>query len=64
MILINHASEPIKKERLRPMSKARREVSGNEFVEKGGMLHRVKRFGEINGREDHPRARLGFVKPI
>ena len=36
MILKNHASAPIKKERLSPTSKARREASRNEFVEKAG----------------------------
>ena len=37
VIMINHASAPVKKERLSPTSKARREASRNEFVEKGGM---------------------------
>ena len=46
------------------MSKARREASRNKFVEKGGMPDRVKSFREINSREDCPRARPGFVKPI
>ena len=32
-ILINHASAPIRKERLSPTSKARREASRNQFVE-------------------------------
>ena len=36
MILINHASAPIRKERLSPTSKARREASRNKFVEKAG----------------------------
>ena len=64
MILQTHASAPIRKERLSPTSKARREASRNEFMEKGGMPDRVKRFGEINSREDRPRARPGFVKPV
>ena len=64
MILINHTSAPIGNERLSPTSKVRRETSGNEFVEKGEMPDRVKSFREINGREDRPRARPGFVKPI
>ena len=64
MILINHASVPIRKERLNPTSKARREVSRNKFVEKGGMPDRVKSFKEIDSRENRPRARPGFVKPI
>ena len=33
VILINHASAPVRKERLSSMSKARREASRNEFVE-------------------------------
>ena len=64
MILKNHASTPIRKERLSPMSKARREASRNEFMEKGGMPDRVKSFREINSRENRSRARPGFGKPI
>ena len=64
VILISHASAPIKKERLSPTSKATSETSRNKFVEKIGMPDRVKNFGEINSREDLPRARPGFVKPI
>ena len=45
-------------------SKARREASRNEFVEKGGMPDRVKSFREIDSREDRPRARPGFAEPI
>ena len=64
MILINHASAPIRKERLRPTSKARREASLNEFVEKGGMSDGAESFRENDSSEDRPRARPGFVKPI
>ena len=64
VILINHASAPIRKERLSPTSKARREASRNKFVEKGGVPNRVKSCGEIDSRENRPRARPGFVKPI
>ena len=64
MILINHANTPIRKERLSPTSKARREASRNEFMEKGGMPDRVESFREINSREGCPRARPGFVKLI
>ena len=64
VILINHASAPVRKERLSPTSKARRETSRNEFMEKGGMPDRVENFGEINGGQDRPRARPGFVKSI
>ena len=48
MILKNHASAPVREERLSPTSKARREASQNKFVEKSGMPDRVKRFREIN----------------
>ena len=54
----------MKKERLSPTSKARREVSQNKFVEKGGVPDRVKSLGEVDSSENHPRARPGFVKPI
>ena len=64
MILINHASTPVRKERLSPTSKARREASRNKFVKKGGMPDRVKSFREIDSIENRPRARHGFVKPI
>ena len=47
VILIDHRSAPIRNERLSPTSKARREDSGNEFMEKGGMPDRVESFGEI-----------------
>ena len=64
MILINHASAPIRKEKLIPTSKARREASRNEFVEKGGMPDRVESSRKIDSKENRPRARPGFVKPI
>ena len=64
MILINHRSVPIRKERLSPTSKAKREASRNKFVEKGGMPDRVKSCREIDSRQNRPRARPGFVKPI
>ena len=64
VILINHRSAPIRKERLSSTSKARTEASRNQFVEKGGMQDRVKSFREIDSRQDRPRARPGFVKPI
>ena len=64
MILKNHASAPIRKERLSLTIKARREASQNEFVEKGGMPDRVKSIREIDSRQNRSRARPGFVKPI
>ena len=64
MILKDHRNAPIRKERLSPSSKARREANRNKFVEKSGMPYRVKSFREIDSRQDRPRARPGFVKPI
>ena len=64
VILINYTSAPIRKERLNPTSKARREASQNMFMEKGGMPDRVKSFRKISSREDRPRARPWFVEPI
>ena len=64
VILINYTSAPVRKERLSPSSKARRETSRNKFVEKIGMPDRVKSFGEVDSRQNLPRARPGFVKPI
>ena len=64
MILINYASAPIRKERLSPTSKARREASRNQFMEKGGVPYRVKSFREIDDSEDRLRAQPGLVKPI
>ena len=64
MILIKHTSAPIRMERLSSTSKARREASRNEFMEKDGMPDRVESFGEIDIRKGRLRARPGFVKPI
>ena len=64
VILKNHTSAPIRKERLSPTSNTRREASRNQFMEKGGMADRVKSFREVDSRQDCPRARPGFVKPI
>ena len=60
----NYVSAPITKQRLSQTSKASREASRNEFMEKGNMPNRVKSFREIDNREDHLRARPGFVKPM
>ena len=64
VILIDHRSAPIRKGKLSPTRKARREASRNKSVEKGEMPDRVQSFREINSREDRPRSRPGFVKPI
>ena len=64
VILINHASLPIRKERMSPTSKARRKASRNEFMGMGGVPDKVGSFGKINNGENRPRARPGFVKLI
>ena len=64
VILKNHGSAPIRKERLGPTSKARREASRKEFVKKCRTPDRLKSFGEVDSSKNCPRARLGFVKPV
>ena len=64
VILKDHASAPVRKERLSPTSKAKREASRNEFVVKSGMPDRVKSFREIDSKQDRSRTRPLFVKPI
>ena len=64
VILKNHASTPVKTERLRPTSKERRKASRNEFEEKGWMPDRVQSFREVDCSENRPRAQFGFVKRI
>ena len=54
VILKSHASALIKKERLSSTSKARREASRNEFVEKEGVPDRVESFGEIVRSKNRP----------
>ena len=63
VIVINHASAPIRKVRLSPTSKARRKASRNEFMAKGRMPDRVKSFQEVDSREDRPRARPYLLRP-
>ena len=54
LILINLASAPIRKERLSPTSKAKREASRNKFVKKGGVPDRVESFGETDSGHREP----------
>ena len=64
MILKNHTSTSIRKKRLNPTTKARREISRNKFVEKSEAPDRIQSFGEVASSENRPRSRPGFVKPI
>ena len=64
MILINYASAPIRKQRLNPTRKARKDASRNKFVEKGEVQDKVESLEEVDSNENRSRARLGFVKPI
>ena len=64
MILINHASAPIRKERLSPTSKARREASPNRFVENGRVPDRVDSSEEVDSSKNGSRTWPGFVKSI
>ena len=52
------------KEKIESNKYSKREVSQNEFMEKGGVPDRVESFGEINSRKDRPKTRPGFVKSI
>ena len=63
VILKNHTSVPIRNERWSLTSKANREASRNEFMEKGGMPDRVKSFQEINSRKNCPKIGLGLLNP-
>ena len=64
VILINHASAPVRMKRLSPTGKTKREANQIEFMEKGGMPDIVKNFREIVSKKDRPRPQPGFVKPI
>ena len=63
MILKNHTSAPIRKERLSPTSKAKWEASRNKFVEKGGMLDRVENLRKFDNTKNRSRAWLEFINP-
>ena len=64
LILINHASAPVRKKRLSPSSNVRREASWNECVEGSGMPRSVEISREVDRSKDRPKAHLGFVKSI
>ena len=64
VILINHASAPIRKERLSPTSKARKEVSRNEFVAEDRMPDRVKSLRKINTERIVREPGLGLLNPF
>ena len=64
LILKNHASAVIRKEKLSSTNKTNREASRNTFVKKDGMPDSVESLGEVDCSKNRKRARLGFVKPI
>ena len=64
VILKNHASATIRKERLSPTSKARRKASRNKFVKKNRDVRRSQSFTEVDSSKNRQRAALEFVKPI
>ena len=64
MILINHASAPIGKERVRPTSKAKEGASRNKFVEKSRVPDGAKSLREGDRSKNRARVRPGFVIPI
>ena len=64
VILINHASAPIRKERLSQQAKQGGRPAEMSLWKKGEVPDRLKSFGEIDSREDRSRAQSGFVKSI
>ena len=64
MILINHVTAPIRKERLNPTSKAKREACLNDGIEKSRVPDRIESFREVSSRRDRQRPQPGFVKSI
>ena len=65
MILKNHASAPVRKEKLSPTSKARREAKRNKFVKKDGQSDRVEHINiSFDRSKNCPRTRLRFNKSI
>ena len=63
VILIDHRSVPIRKERFSPTSKAKREASRNHFVEKGEMPDRVKSFEKSIADRIVQEPGLGLLNP-
>ena len=64
VILMNHASTPIRKKRLSPTSKARREASRNEFVEKGRIPNKVESYQESIVDRIVQEPSLGLLNPF
>ena len=64
VILMNHASAPIRKKRLSLTSKAMWEASRNKFAKKSEMPDRVESCRKVDSSENRPRTRPGFVKLI
>ena len=63
VILKNHASTPVRKERLNPTSDARREASRNESMIKGGVLDRVICFKKSIVQRIVQEPSLGLLNP-
>ena len=62
VILINHASAPIRK--IESDKQSKEGGQPNRFVEKGGVPDRVESFEKVDSSENCPRARPGFIKLI
>ena len=63
VILINHASTPIKKERLSPMGKARREASRIELPKREGCQTESKAFNQSVLERIVRESGLGLLNP-
>ena len=64
VILQNHSSAPVSKNRLSPSHKARRDASHNKLVKESEILDRAKGFREIDRSYSRLITWLWFVKPI
>ena len=64
VILISHASAPVRKERLSPTSRVSKEASRNKFVKKGGIPVRDESYREVDRSKNRPRIWQGFAKAI
>ena len=63
VILINHASAPVRKERLSPTSKPRREASRNELMKRAGCQTESKAFENSIVERIVRKPGLGLLSP-
>ena len=64
VILKYHTSAPIRKKRLSPTSKARRNTIRNKFMKTSGRPDRVEYLGEVDCSKSRPRTPLSLLNPF